>query len=255
VDTKKRSEPDGTFRPFKNLKALIESRSLKLAPSPAQKNEKIRPKIASGSTPRSKKVNPAENQPTAENETRLFMEAMADVQPIPRDGCIEPDVKIRATIDIKPNCDAETLLRLDQLVRYGKGFVVSDTPEYVEGVGHNVHPEFSRRLHRGDFSIQAHLDLHGLGVLDAKVAFDQFFKESISTGKRAVLVVHGRGLSSPEKPVLKTRVIEWLTSGPWRRWVIAYTSARSCDGGAGATYVLLRQRPLTRRFRKRKKRK
>jgi DNA-nicking Smr family endonuclease len=35
-----------------------------------------------------------------------------------------------------------------------------------------------------------------------------------------------------------------------RKWVIAFSSARSCDGGAGATYVLLRQRPLTMRFRK-----
>jgi len=30
----------------------------------------------------------------------------------------------------------------------------------------------------------------------------------------------------------------------------AFTSARSCDGGAGATYVLLRQRPVTKRMRK-----
>jgi DNA-nicking Smr family endonuclease len=68
-----------------------------------------------------------------------------------------------------------------------------------------------------------------------------------------VLIVHGRGLSSPAKPVLKTKVIEWLTCGPWRKWVIAFTSARSFDGGAGATYVLLRQRPVTRSKRKRKK--
>jgi DNA-nicking Smr family endonuclease len=72
-------------------------------------------------------------------------------------------------------------------------------------------------------------------------------------GKRSVLIVHGRGLSSPSKPVLKAKVYEWLTSGQWRKWVIAFSSARSYDGGTGATYVLLRQRPLTKRFRKRTK--
>jgi len=27
--------------------------------------------------------------------------------------------------------------------------------------------------------------------------------------------------------------VEWLTHGAWRKWVVAYASARSCDGGAG----------------------
>jgi len=78
----------------------------------------------------------------------------------------------------------------------------------------------------------------------------RFLKEALSSGKRAVLIVHGRGLSSPEEPVLKTKVKEWLTSGRWRKWVMAFTSARACDGATGATYVLLRQRPATRRYRR-----
>jgi DNA-nicking Smr family endonuclease len=90
-------------------------------------------------------------------------------------------------------------------------------------------------------------------VEDAQNAFENFIKDSIATGKRAVLIVHGRGLSSPDRPVLKTKVVEWLTRGPFRKWVIAFSSARSFDGGAGATYVLLRQRPLTRRYRKKVK--
>jgi DNA-nicking Smr family endonuclease len=49
---------------------------------------------------------------------------------------------------------------------------------------------------------------------------------------------------------LKTRVIEWLTRGPWRKWVAAYASARLHDGGTGATYVLLRARPVTNRVKK-----
>jgi len=77
--------------------------------------------------------------------------------------------------------------------------------------------------------------------------------KSIVAGRRAVLIIHGRGLSSPHEPVLKTKVYQWLTSAPWHKWVIAFTSARLCDGGAGATYVLLRQQPLTKRFRKNKK--
>jgi DNA-nicking Smr family endonuclease len=75
-------------------------------------------------------------------------------------------------------------------------------------------------------------------------------REAVATGKRAVLIIHGRGLSSPALPVLKTRVAEWLTTGYWRKWVVAFTSARRCDGGSGASYVLLRRNPLPKRLRK-----
>jgi DNA-nicking Smr family endonuclease len=130
--------------------------------------------------------------------------------------------------------------------------VVSDTPEYMEGVGYRAPPDITQRLHRGDFAVQAHLDLHGLTVEAAWEVFDAFMKDSIMTGKSAVLIIHGRGLSSTAAPVLKTKVSQWLSSGPWRKWVVAFTSARMCDGGSGASYVLLRRRPLTKRQRTRR---
>jgi DNA-nicking Smr family endonuclease len=115
-----------------------------------------------------------------------------------------------------------------------------------------VNPAIAHRLHRGDFSIQAHVDLHGLNVEAARETFDKFMQKNIAAGKNAGLVIHGRGLSSPVGPVLKSKVYQWLTSSPWHKWVVAFTSARLCDGGAGATYVLFRQRPLTKRYRKKR---
>jgi DNA-nicking Smr family endonuclease len=92
------------------------------------------------------------------------------------------------------------------------------------------------------------VDLHGLLAEDAKEVFEKFLKWAVTTGKTGVLIIHGRGLSSPSEPVLKKKVVEWLTRGPWRKWVAAYCSARICDGGAGATYVLLRLRPVSKRL-------
>ncbi len=82
-----------------------------------------------------------------------------------------------------------------------------------------------------------------------KKLFEEFLKWAMNTHKKGVLIVHGRGLCSPSEPVLKKKVEEWLTRGPWRKWVVAYSSARICDGGAGATYVLLRERPVSKRFK------
>jgi len=232
----KPSKSSFTFKSFKDLKFLLKSRSLKFSPHlfPSRTKKTVR------------KVDP-------ENDKKLFKEAMVGVRKISRKNIVEDYKKYKIPKCMNNYTEAETLLQLKDLVKHGKGFIIADTPEYIEGTGYRTHPEFPKRLHRGDFSIQAHIDLHGLNVKDAHEAFEKFLKGAVRSGKRGILIVHGRGLSSPAKPVLKTKVYEWLTSGPWRKWIIAFSSARSYDGGAGATYVLLRQRPLTKRFRKKHK--
>ncbi|MDY6987880.1 MAG: Smr/MutS family protein [Thermodesulfobacteriota bacterium] len=226
----------GTYRPFENLKDLLEKKSFPVASDPKEK-------------PVTKKE---DNRPlNADEEARLFRELMAGVVPLASDAVHRPEPRPAGPRVDEQDPEAEALALLENLVKEGQGFVVSHTPEYMEGVGYGVNPEIATRLHHGEFSILAHLDLHGLGVEEAHEAFGGFLKEALLTGKRAVLVVHGRGLSSRRKPVLKAKIKEWLTSGPWRKWVIAFTSARTCDGGTGATYILLRQRPATKRHRKR----
>jgi DNA-nicking Smr family endonuclease len=228
----------GRFRPFKHLGRLLKIDSL-----PPHDGPKI---------PASVETHDAED-PAREGD--LFSEAMSGVAPIVQDK-YSPEEDLAAVLDHKepcvPRCDV--LRRLDKLVQSGDGFVVADTPEYHEGIGHRVHPRAIQHLHAGRFSIQAHIDLHGLSAPEAERAVDDFLREAIRSGKRAVLVVHGRGLSSPRHPILKTKVRDWLMRGTWRKWVMAFTSARLCDGGAGATYVLLRQRPVTRQFRKKRRR-
>lgn len=246
----KTSDTTGIFRPFEELKDLLEKKSLEPGPSSDGKSSKFSGETRVKKTVVSKSGNTIEDMSAPMNERELFLEAMADVEPIHREDRLEPSCMPSISIEPENDSEDETMQQLSNLVNSGEGFVVADTPEYIEGTGYNIHPEISKRLHRGDFSIQSHIDLHGLGVEDARKAFENFFKDSITTGKRAVLVVHGRGLSSFDRPVLKTKVIEWLTRGPWRKWVIAFSSARSFDGGTGATYVLLRQRPMTRRYRK-----
>lgn len=181
---------------------------------------------------------------TPAEEKALFDAAMADVVPLARRGRAVTGVCVhRKTARRREHPDAEALRRLKQLVETGEGFVVSHTAEYVEGASCWVPPEVFRRLHGGHFAIQGDVDLHGMDVATARAAFDLFMKRSVASGKRAVLVVHGRGRSSPGPPVLKRNLFDWLTRGAWKRWVIAFTSARSYDGGAGATYVLLRSQP------------
>jgi DNA-nicking Smr family endonuclease len=220
-----------TYYPFEEMQALLEARSISLP------EDQSRP------------LPDPEEEPTPETDQVLFIEAMEGVAPISRDNCMERMVSTEPLPDARQSEEAEVLTKLRNLIQYGEGFNVSETPEYIEGTGYNIHPEIARRLHRGDYSIQAHVDLHGLTADAAKAVFEDFLKQAVTTGKSGILVIHGRGLSSPSEPVLKRKVVDWLTRGPWRKWVIAFSSARRCDGGAGATYVLLRKRPVSKRVK------
>ncbi|HOD35908.1 MAG TPA: Smr/MutS family protein [Syntrophales bacterium] len=224
------------FQPFENLDKRLRKKTADAAPLPAKPS-------------RDKGIPRTETAPAADDE-KIFLEAMAGVKTL-RDGkYVEPSPP--PVREVVPRNDKdEDLETLTNLVKYGEGFVISDTPEYIEGTGYRVRPEIARRLHQGEFSIQSQIDLHGMNVEEAEAAFEEFLRDSIDRGRKGILVIHGRGLSSPAEPVLKTRVVEWLTTGPWRKWVTAYSSARSCDGGTGATYVMLRQRPVTKRFKRR----
>ncbi len=225
-------KPSLTFKSFEDLKALLEAKPFPLpdrCPTP--------------------RMDYAEKQ-YPELEEELFKKAMKGVAPISRDNCVERIIHTGLSESFSHREDAEILEKLADLVKYGRGFNVADTPEYIGGTGYHVHPDVAKRLHRGDYSIQAFVDLHGLLVKDAKEVFEKFLKWAVTAGKTGVLIIHGRGLSSPSEPVLKKKVEEWLTRGSWRKWVAAYSSARICDGGAGATYVLLRPRPASKRLRK-----
>jgi len=114
--------------------------------------------------------------------------------------------------------------------------------EYVEGARVGVDPRLVTQLRRGEFSSQAHIDLHGMVQTDAKEALRAFIIDSTRKGLRSITVVHGRGLGSPGgRPILKHATVKWLSHGYLSGFVLAFTTARPADGGAGALYVLLKR--------------
>jgi DNA-nicking Smr family endonuclease len=225
---------------FADLKELLQNYAVSLPDRP--------PALLSDTSENKKETQPV-------NESDLLSKAMKGVVPIEHEDYVEKilPVEITTACNDDTNDDAAAMARLSDLVNHGRGFVIADTPEYIEGTGYHVHSAVARHLHEGNYSIQAYVDLHGLLVDDAQEAFEKFLKEALTAGKTGVLIIHGRGLSSPDEPVLKKKVIEWLSHKRWKKWIVAYASARACDGGAGATYVLLRRRPTIKKVTKTKK--
>ncbi len=215
-------------------------RGLKLKPAEPEP-PKAAPKKAPPPPPRVQ--HGAARPPAEEDEGALFRELIGEVEPVRGGPQIippppPPPAERRRIIDE----EEEALDVLCELVAGSGPFDVADSDEYIEGAVAGLDNRILRRLRRGDYAVQAHLDLHGLTRSEAKEALVGFVDQSCYRGYRCVLVVHGRGLHSKDQiPVLKESVQGWLSRGAIAQRVLAFTTARPHDGGAGAVYVLLRR--------------
>ncbi len=188
------------------------------------------------------------SQPTArppqlspEEDMKLFYEAMADVREIKEFRVLPlrkgpPDRRIRL-----PHRETSSKEVLQEIVQGKRPIDISKTQEYVQWTVPGRTEFTVKALHRGEISVQDFIDLHGWTLKEARPLLEEFLRASIRRGFRCVKIIHGRGLSSPKGPVLKEAVLRWLERD-LRRFVLAYATARACDGGLGATYVLLKSK-------------
>jgi len=178
------------------------------------------------------------------DDMSVFSQAMSGVRPLEKKG-----VRITPAHDKKssppypaPDVEQEVMEHLRDLVNGTIDMDITFSDEYIEGSISGVGKNIMRQLKRGQIPVQDHIDLHGLTQKDAEIKVRDFLIRSQGRGLQCVLIVHGRGLNSPDNiPVLKERLPVWLNRGPARRIVKAFASARPYDGGTGAIYVLIRR--------------
>jgi DNA-nicking Smr family endonuclease len=237
-----RSEKPNFTSPFKELKKLIEQRAAEL-----KSTAPIPPKPLPRSVSAAPSPMVASSAPKVDDEA-LFRQAYEGVRPLGSSRAerlvVAPQIKREIVSE-----DAEVLAELSDLVSGQGTFELTETEEYVEGTRIGLDPRLLSQLRRGEFSVQAHLDLHGMTQPDAKEALTNFIVDSVRKGRRTVLIVHGRGLRSPGGlPVLKHAAAQWLSHGIAGGYVLAFATARPNDGGAGAVYVLLRRGRRSAKF-------
>jgi DNA-nicking Smr family endonuclease len=173
--------------------------------------------------------------PISDEDAALFRHAIGEVTPIASDRVVperpRPPPKARQRMR-----DEEAVVAELAQVSIAELEAAQDEPlSWVRG-GHN--PRLLRRLGRGEFSARAEIDLHGLTVAAAQAALSRFLTDCRQRGVLCVRVIHGKGLNSPEGPVLKRLTDRVLRQ---RGDVLAFRAARPNDGGGGAAIVLLRR--------------
>ncbi|MFZ2315637.1 MAG: Smr/MutS family protein [Gammaproteobacteria bacterium] len=94
-----------------------------------------------------------------------------------------------------------------------------------------------RNLRKGQYNVQAKLDLHGMTANEARLAIEQFIHACLTEQIRSVLIIHGKGHTN-KAPILKNKLNHWLRE---IKMVLAFCSAATPHGNSGATYVLLKR--------------
>ena len=195
---------------------------------------------ASDKEPEPPQHSPPKKEP---DENQYFLEVLSDVNPL---SGSKKKIARAPDPDARPahpagNDELEGLAHLTDLVSGHGEMDMTFTDEYIEGSVPGFSRKLMRQLKKGMFHTQDYIDLHGLTKQTAEEKVCEFLLQSYRLGLRCVLIVHGRGLNSENHiPVLKKRLPAWLKRSPINKIVLAFSTARSYDGGAGAVYVLLR---------------
>jgi len=102
------------------------------------------------------------------------------------------------------------------------------------------------QLRRGQQSVEASIDLHGMRQDEAHAALRGFLRLQQLRGAKLVLVVTGKGAAGDAvfgdgRGVLRRNVPHWLALPDLRSLVVGFDEAEQRHGGSGALYIRLRR--------------
>jgi DNA-nicking Smr family endonuclease len=172
-----------------------------------------------------------------DDDLAAFRAAVADARPLPDSGRVQLNNPPPPPRPLQHLADEQAALHasLHGKITLQDRLEGGDEPSYLRtGLANSI----LRDLRRGRWVVQDEIDLHGLNRDEARLHLAAFMSDSLHHGKRCVRVVHGKGLSSPQRiSILRQLVRGWLMQ---RDEVLAYCQAKPQDGGEGALVVLLR---------------
>ena len=221
---KPEEKPAADFKtnPFKALKGF--------APQPALQEKK-----QAAPLPRPMK----KQQENEEDAASLFLRSVEGARRIAGDpGSALPRTEQATGTTSRKEPEEDRQLFLEAMQKFGTTFTSVVSDEEDEGEQRSASSR-TRQLRRGSISISETLDLHGYVRDEALQRLAQFISGAYHRGSKAVLVITGKGLNSPEGPVLQGSVDAWLRE-QGKSMVIEVAQAPRDKGGSGAVVVFLR---------------
>lgn len=169
-------------------------------------------------------------------ESSLFRRSVGSVKPLKDDRADAEPTRRPKPMPKRRERLAEELEQLEELDSPFEPIVEAN--EVLTFARPGVAGRTVKKLRRGQFPIEAELDLHGMTAAGAYAALERFLAHAARDHLRHVRVIHGKGFGSDSgRPVIKSKVNLWLRIDPR---VAAYCSAPPAHGGTGALNVLLK---------------
>ena len=175
-----------------------------------------------------------------------FKQAMQDVRPLRKDENAQtlarrkPDRALGAQIQNRARQSArlEEEINVTRKTPSREGVSNHIEDETLFYLSHGMQKKVLRELKKGSrYTVEQVLDLHGLTQLRAHSEIDLALQNIDSAQPTCLLIIHGKGLHSPDGATLKEFTAAYLKTLPA---VKAYCSAQQRDGGTGALYVLVK---------------
>jgi DNA-nicking Smr family endonuclease len=170
-------------------------------------------------------------KPPDSDDIELFKAALKGTKPLTQN-------KVRLTpatpkrIIAKPKLEEELFSLEDS---YDLPAVKSD--DFISYKQQSISDKILRKLRKGQYNVEATLDLHGMTAAKAKYAVDSFLQTCLQMELRVVHIIHGKGHEG-SAPVLKNKLNHWLRK---TEQVLAFCSAQNKHGSRGAVYILLKK--------------
>ncbi|GKT12337.1 MAG: hypothetical protein ISEC1_P1315 [Thiomicrorhabdus sp.] len=181
-----------------------------------------------------------------EEDKSIFLSEMGDVTPLKGNNKVDQydqstiDEQAKTTIrkvkkKLKQSThEAQTVEKQDQ----HKHFPSVTSFEKVLYHQKGLRLQELNKLKKGEFRVQAELDLHGYIREEAQLLLHDFIASTYGNQLRFVRIIHGKGYNSDETyPVIKNLVNQELRN---LKAVLAFCSAPEKDGGTGAVNVFLK---------------
>ncbi len=176
----------------------------------------------------------------AKKEANLFRHNVGDITPIKQpDTFLHPRAGVSVTpTKNKPKEITSMAEAMQNIEQWSDEFDASQL-EDDDGASYAVKgssPDLIPKLRKGQWPVQAYLDLHGMQRDAARSALADFLHRSKLARLRSVCIIHGKGINSRQPAVLPEKVRSWLSQS---ELVQAFCPANAKDGGDGAVQVLL----------------
>ena len=171
-----------------------------------------------------------------DEDLEIFQQAMKGVQPLKHNKITPIPAEKRG----KPLYSATAReINSSLSLNESQEIALVESESFISFKQESVSYKILRNLRKGQYNVEAVLDLHGMSVENARIAVYQFLQDCLQDGIRVALMIHGKGRRH-QMPILKNKLNHWLRHV---NEILAFCSASAREGSRGAIYVLLKRIP------------